>query len=189
MIHSFYLQKCFTHIIEFITQIQWPVCEFDLTLHVLFLVAALNVLITITACHLPLYQCVAITFWILVLSVRFLFPSVMQCYRVHWLNILLIAWPMMRVQRGFVFNIAWNLWGHSSFLKIPIAPFLDFLNVNQCTQEKSSSSNSAWSKKVRKRRFVSILRKCKNILLNFFYNKGLRGFKQCWTRNHAVLSS
>jgi len=29
-----------------------------------------------------------------------------QCYLVHWLNILLIAWPMMRVQRGFVFNIA-----------------------------------------------------------------------------------
>ena len=36
----------------------WPVCEFDLTLHVLFLVAAFNVLITITAYHLPLYQCV-----------------------------------------------------------------------------------------------------------------------------------
>jgi len=32
----------------------WPASEFDLTLHVLFLVAAFNVLITITAYHLPL---------------------------------------------------------------------------------------------------------------------------------------
>ena len=63
----------------------WPVCEFDLTLRVLFLVAAFNILITITAYHLPLYQCVPCAFW---------------------LNILLIAWPMMRVQRGFVFNMA-----------------------------------------------------------------------------------
>jgi len=39
------------------------------------------------------------------------FPSVVQCYLVHWLNILSITWPMMRVQHGFVFNIAWNLWG------------------------------------------------------------------------------
>ena len=38
-------------------------------------------------------------------------PSVVQCCLVHWLNLLLIAWPMMRVQCGFVFNIAWNLWG------------------------------------------------------------------------------
>ena len=89
------------------------VCKFDLILPVLFLVAAFfNVLTTITACHLPLYQCVAIAFWILVLSVRFIVPSIVQCYLVHWLNILSIAWPMMRVQCGFVFNIAWNLWGH-----------------------------------------------------------------------------
>ena len=81
----------------------WPVCEFDLTF---------NVLITITAYHLPMYQCVPIAFWILVLSVRFIVPSVVQCYLVHWLDILSIAWPMMRVQRGFVFNIAWNLWGY-----------------------------------------------------------------------------
>ena len=74
--------------------------------------AAFNVLITITAYHLPLYQCVAIAFQILVLSVRFIVPLVVQCYLlVHWLNILSIAWPMMRVQRGFGFNIAWNLWG------------------------------------------------------------------------------
>jgi len=32
----------------------WPMCEFDLTLRVLFLVAAFNVLITITAYQLPL---------------------------------------------------------------------------------------------------------------------------------------
>ena len=53
----------------------WPVCEFDLILRVLFLVAAFTVLITITAYHLPLYQCVAIAFQILVLSVRFIFPQ------------------------------------------------------------------------------------------------------------------
>jgi len=53
----------------------WLVCEFDLTLRVLFLVAAFNVLITITAYHLPLYECVAISFRILVLSVRFIFPQ------------------------------------------------------------------------------------------------------------------
>jgi len=35
----------------------WPVCEFDLTLRVLFQVAAFNILITITAYHLPL-QCI-----------------------------------------------------------------------------------------------------------------------------------
>ena len=53
----------------------WPVCEFDLTLRVLFLVAAFNVLITITAYHLPLDQCVAIAFRILVPSVRSSFPQ------------------------------------------------------------------------------------------------------------------
>jgi len=81
------------------------VCKFDLILPVLFL-AALNVLTTITAYHLPLYQCVAIAFRILILSVRFIVPSVVQRYLVHCLNIFSIAWPMMRVQRGFVFNIA-----------------------------------------------------------------------------------
>ena len=44
-------------------------------------------------------------------KIHCLFPSVVQCYLVHWLNILSIAWPMMRVQHGFVFNIARNLWG------------------------------------------------------------------------------
>ena len=53
----------------------WPVCNFDIILPVLFLVAAFNVLITITAYHLPLYQCVAIAIRILVLSVRFIFPQ------------------------------------------------------------------------------------------------------------------
>jgi len=75
----------------------------------LFLVLHKNNLL-FTAYHVPLYQCVAIAFRILVLSVRFIFPqSVVQCYLVHWLNNLSIAfaWPMMmRVQRGFVFNIA-----------------------------------------------------------------------------------
>jgi len=61
------------------------VCNFDPILPVLFLVA-FNVL-TITACHLPLYQCVAIAFQILVLSVRFIIPSVVQCYLVHCLKL------------------------------------------------------------------------------------------------------
>jgi len=81
------------------------VCKVDLILPVLFL-AAFDVLTTITVYHLPLYQCVAIAFRILALSVRFIVPSVVQCYLVHWLNILSIAWPMMRVQRGFMLNIA-----------------------------------------------------------------------------------
>jgi len=81
------------------------VYKFDLILPDLFL-AAFNVLTTITSYHLPLYQCVAIAFRILVLSVRFIVPSVVQCYPVHWLNIFSIAWPMMRVQPGFVFNIS-----------------------------------------------------------------------------------
>jgi len=68
----------------------WPVRKFDLILPVIFLVA-FNVLTPITAYHLPLYQCVAIAFWILVLSVRFIVPSVVQCYLVHWLNILSIT--------------------------------------------------------------------------------------------------
>jgi len=84
------------------------VCKFDLTLPVLFL-AAFNVLTIITAYHLPLYQCVPIAFRILDLSVRFIVPSVVQCYLVHWLNIVSIAWPMMRLQRGFVFNMAWDV--------------------------------------------------------------------------------
>jgi len=71
----------------------WLACKFDLILPVLFL-AAFNVLTTITAYHLPLYQCVVIAFRILVLSVRFIVPSVVQCYLVNWLNILSIAWPM-----------------------------------------------------------------------------------------------
>ena len=81
----------------------WPVCKFDLTLPVLFL-AAFNVLTTFTAYHLSLYRCVAIAFRILILSIRCIVPSVVQCYLVHWLNILSIAWPMIRVQCGFVFR-------------------------------------------------------------------------------------
>jgi len=79
-----------------------------------FLVA-LNVLATIAACRLPLNQCGAISFRILILSVRFIVPSVVQCYLVHWLNILSTAQPMMRVQCGVIFHIAWNLWGEFFF--------------------------------------------------------------------------
>jgi len=55
---------------------------------------------------LPLYQCIAIAFRIPVLSVRFIVPSIVQCYLVHWLNILSIEQPMMTVQRGIMFDIA-----------------------------------------------------------------------------------
>jgi len=96
---------------EEMLSVYWPVCKFDLILPVLFL-AAFNVLTTITAYHLPLHQCVAIAFRILILSVRFNIPSLVQCYLAHWLNMLSIARPMMTVQCGFVFNVAWNLWGH-----------------------------------------------------------------------------
>jgi len=85
----------------------WPVWKFDLILPVLFLAAFINVdHHHCLAYHLPLYQCVAIAFRILVHSVRFIVPSVVQCYLVHWLNIFSIAWPMMTVPRGFLFNIA-----------------------------------------------------------------------------------
>jgi len=85
----------------------WPVCTFDLILPVpVLLLVSLYILTTITAYHLPLYQCVAIAFRILVLSVRSIVPSVAQCYLVHWLYILSIAQPMMRVQRGVMFHIA-----------------------------------------------------------------------------------
>jgi len=60
----------------------WHVCKFDLILPVLFLVA-FNVLTTLIVYRLPLYECVAIAFRILVLSVRFIVPSVVQCYLVH----------------------------------------------------------------------------------------------------------
>jgi len=53
----------------------WPVCKFDLILPVLFL-AAFNVLTTITVYQLPLCQYVATAFRILVISVRFIVPSV-----------------------------------------------------------------------------------------------------------------
>jgi len=34
-----------------------------------------------------------------------------QWYLAHWLNILSIAQPVMRLQYGAMFHIAWNLWG------------------------------------------------------------------------------
>jgi len=83
--------------------IYWPVCKFDLILPVPFLVAFV-VLTTITACHLPLYRCVAIAFRIHVLSVRFIVPSVVQCYLMHWLNNLVYRTAMIRVQRGVMFH-------------------------------------------------------------------------------------
>jgi len=32
----------------------------------------------------------------------------------HWLIILSVAWPMMTLQHGIMFYIAWNLWGNYS---------------------------------------------------------------------------
>jgi len=78
----------------FATHIGWIeyfVCKFDLILPVPFLDAFIVLITTIAACHLPLYHyCVAVVFRILVISVR-LIPSVVQCYLLHWLNILSIA--------------------------------------------------------------------------------------------------
>jgi len=82
--------------------------------------AAFSVLTSVAARHLPLFQCIAIAFRILVLSVRFIVPSVVQCYFAHWLTILSIAQPVMRLQRGVMFHIAWKLWG-ISFKKIESA--------------------------------------------------------------------
>ena len=86
----------------------WPVCRFDLILPFPFLVA-FNVLTTIAACHLPLYECVAVAFRILILSIRFIVPSVVQCWvlpcaLVKYWNILSTAQPMMRVQCGVVLS-------------------------------------------------------------------------------------
>jgi len=47
--------------------------------------------------QLPLYECIAIALRIIVLSVRFIVHSVVQCYLVHWINYLPIAQPVMRV--------------------------------------------------------------------------------------------
>jgi len=81
------------------------VCKFDLISSVLFLVA-FNLLTSIAACHLPLHQCIAIAFLILILSVAFIVPSVVQCYLVHRLTILSITWPIMGIQHGEMFHIA-----------------------------------------------------------------------------------
>ena len=92
-------------------QLWWPVCEFDLTLRVLFLVAAFK---RTDHHHCPPLAPVSMCSYCLPNPCSFCkthYPSVVQCYLVHWLNILFIAWPVMRVQRGFVFYIAWNLWG------------------------------------------------------------------------------
>jgi len=81
----------------------------SLNWHDLFhFLVAFNVLTsnTHTACHLPLCQCIAIAFRILILSVSFIVPSVMQCYLAHWLNILSITQPIMRLQHGAMFYIA-----------------------------------------------------------------------------------
>ena len=71
-----------------------------------FFLVAFNVLTSIAVCHLPLHQCIATTFRIVVLSISFIVPSVVQCYLAQWLNILSITQPMMRLQRGIMFHIA-----------------------------------------------------------------------------------
>jgi len=100
----------------------WSVCKFDLILPVHFLVA-FSVLTTIAACCLPLHQCIAIAFQIL-LSQRFIVPSVIQCYLVHcWLNILSIAQPMMmREQHGVMFHMASHIWWKVILKVVSILP-------------------------------------------------------------------
>jgi len=71
---------------------------------VLFLVA-FSVLTSVTAHHLPLYQSITIAFQILVLSISFIVPSVVQCYFADWLTILPITQPMMRLQHGVMFHL------------------------------------------------------------------------------------
>jgi len=69
-----------------------------------------NVLTSNAACHMSLCQYMTIAFQFLVLSVSFIFPSVVQCYLVHWFNIFSVAQPMMRLQRVVMFHLSWNLW-------------------------------------------------------------------------------
>ena len=66
---------------------RWMISEptSNMTLSVLFVVA-FNVLTNVAACHLPLHQCIAIAFRILVLSVNFIASPVLQCYLAHWLS-------------------------------------------------------------------------------------------------------
>jgi len=78
--------------------------------HPFFFSVAFNVLINIAAYHLPLCQCIANAFPILILSVRFIVPLVVQRYLVHWLPPLSIAQPMMRLQHGVMFHITLTLW-------------------------------------------------------------------------------
>ena len=66
----------------------WPVCKFDLILYVLFILVAFSILASIAACHLPLYQCIASAFRILVLPVSFIVPyavAVLVCALVNYL--------------------------------------------------------------------------------------------------------
>jgi len=82
----------------------------------LFCLCCFHSVVSVSWCwFLQFILIIFIAFRILVLSIRFIVPSVVQCYLVHWLNILSIAWLMMRestewfrVQHS---NIAWNLWG------------------------------------------------------------------------------
>jgi len=104
------LQKC-EHPCSRIPSVNHIVCESDLTLHVLFLVTAFNVLITITAYHLPLYQCVVIAFRILVLSVKFIFPQLCSTSYSHGLwweysvvlcSTLLETWGYLVKKKNFL---------------------------------------------------------------------------------------
>jgi len=53
---------------------------------------------------------IATAFRILVASLSFIVPSVVQWYFVHWLTLLPIAQPMMKLQGCVMFHIALNLW-------------------------------------------------------------------------------
>jgi len=67
---------------------RWPVCKFDQ----IFVVP--SVLTSITAHHLPLFQCIAAAFQMFVLSAGFIVPRELY-YFVQWSTILSTAHPMM----------------------------------------------------------------------------------------------
>ena len=81
----------------------WPVCEFDLTLRVLFLLSSSCFQRTDHHHCLPLAPVSMCSYCLP--NPRSLckiqLPSVVQCYLVHWLNILSITRPMMRVTAWF----------------------------------------------------------------------------------------
>ena len=96
----------------------WPVCKFDMTFFSCFQCTNHHrglPLAPVSMCSycIPNHRSFCKIHCSLILSARSIVPSVAKCYLVHWLNILSIAQHMMRVQRGVMFHIAWNLCGYN----------------------------------------------------------------------------